>query len=352
MKTKPVILIGLLVLGAVALFIWKAPAQKKDADDAKPPTDAKAEGKTEAKTEKEAEPPSRVKRASNGEVTVTFDEATRQRASLKTANPAVTNLSAEVRGYGRALDPAPLVALVAEIANAEIVASASIPEFERLKRLSEQDNASARALQAAEAAAKRDQLAVRSARDRLLLAWGKAMAQQQDLLAFAFSFATRERVLARVDLPAGESIAASPLGARLVSLGDPDKMIAAEFFSPAPQVDPQSQGQGFLFVANGDPAWLAPGAALAGFLQLAGDPRAGVIVPREAILRHEGKTWVYVQTAPDAFTRRELTLDRPTEAGWFVTNGVTAQDAIVINGGQLLLSEELRAGELVSGVKD
>ena len=65
------------------------------------------------------------------------------------------------------LDPAPLAALVTELASAQAAYAASSSELARLKTLEGQGNASARALQTAEAAALRDRLAVQSARERL-----------------------------------------------------------------------------------------------------------------------------------------------------------------------------------------
>ena len=45
-----------------------------------------------------------------------------------------TNLSLEFKSYGRVLDPAPLVALTAELTSAQFAAIASVQEFERLNK--------------------------------------------------------------------------------------------------------------------------------------------------------------------------------------------------------------------------
>jgi hypothetical protein len=44
----------------------------------------------------------------------------------------------------------------------------------------------------------------------------------------------------------------------------------------------------------------------------------------------------------ESFTRVEVSLDHPTEAGWFVTKGATASDQVVATGAQQLLSIELK----------
>jgi hypothetical protein len=82
------------------------------------------------------------------------------------------------------------------------------------------------------------------------------------------------------------------------------------------------------------------------WLQVPGEPLAGVIIPRDAVVRLEGAGWVYVMDKDkggEGFTRRKIPLDRPTEGGWFVTGNVKVDDYVVVTGAQTLLSEELKA---------
>ena len=76
------------------------------------------------------------------------------------------------------------------------------------------------------------------------------------------------------------------------------------------------QAQGFLLLQKSNP--LPPGAAVAAWLSIPGDTESGVSVPREALLRHEGEVFVYVQIGDDTFARKEIELERPTDNGWFV----------------------------------
>lgn len=117
-------------------------------------------------------------------------------------------------------------------------------------------------------------------------------------------------------------------------------------------VDSQTQGQSFLFFVRENSLGLGPGTALASYLKLPGQPVNGVIVPRAAVVRHNGQAWVYVQTAAEKFTRREIYLEHAVEAGWLVTAGLSSTDQIVITGGQTLLSEELNSSGPSSGSKD
>ena len=295
--------------------------------------------------EKENEKPkaeeSHVKRGAQGEIIVTLDAETQKRIGLKVETPASAQWQPEVKGYGHVLDPAPLASLMAELAPAHVAAETSQREFERLKTLAEQNNASVRALQAAEATAKRDQLLVESLRTKLILGWGKAVLERDDPPAFVKLLASREQALVRVDLPAGESLHRPPSSARLMSLGDNEHPIAAEFFDTASTVDPQTQGQGFLFLVGGKPSGFSPNAAVTAYLKTPGESLSGVMIPSSAVIRYQGKAWVYLQTGDEEFTRREIPLDRPGANGWFVSSGVTDKDRVVASGTQTILSEEL-----------
>src|SRR5262249_5422745 len=154
--------------------------------------------------------------------------------------------------YGRVLDPAPLAALLTELATAQAAYVASSNELARLKMLESQGNTSIRALQTGEAAELHDRLAIQSAKDRLALGWGEALANQPDLPAFIHSLTSLKSALIRVDAPAGESVSAPPTGARLTTLSG--KTADADFLAIAASVDPQVQGRGFVFLVRSNSA--------------------------------------------------------------------------------------------------
>ncbi len=308
-----------------------------DADD-KP----KAEKPAAAKEGGEKAAEVHTTRDANGNVVLHLDDETQGNAGIKVANPAAAQWAPEIKGYGRVVDPAPLIGLVTELALANAVYPASSNELARLKTLTGQGNASVRALQTAEAAALRDQLAIQSARDKLALSWGKVADDRTDLPAFIQELTSLNTVLLRIDLPAGEPLEALPLSARVVSLSG--KSGDADYLTPAATVDPLTQGRGFLFIINTNAARLLPGEAVTAYLKMPGNPLTGVSIPREAVVRTEGSGWVYVlNLGGDAFTRTGISLDRPTDAGFFVAKGVAATNYIVTTGAQTLLSEELKA---------
>jgi hypothetical protein len=325
---KPQILFVFPALVLAALMAGCSPPSKE-------PTAAEPPAKS-------TEPESRVKHGTNGEAVITLDAATQKVMGLQTTTLAPAQLKPEVKAYGRVLDASALVTLVADLATAQAASEASQAELKRLKTLAGQNNASERALQTAEAAATRDQVQVELARLHLLSGWGGAIAGRKDLPAFVQSLGSQASVLVELDLPAGEAANTAPIGGRLLTLADDSKPIEAQLLGPATAVDPQMQGRGFLFLVSPNPSHLTPGAAVSGFLTLPGEAQSGVAVPREAVVRFNGTTWVYVQTGDDTFQRTQAALDRPLDKGWFVREGLKPQDKVVSAGAQQLLSEELK----------
>jgi hypothetical protein len=276
-----------------------------------------------------------------GRTSVKLDRQMQTHMGLKVEPLVAAELSPEIKGYGRVLDPAPLAALVTEAASARAALQAFSREYERLKVLySQNQNASARALEAAEAAMNKDQITLESVQSRLLLGWGQAVASQADLPTFVRSLVAQETALVRVDLPLGEDLPASPNGGRIAPLGEPEHLSDAQYLGPAASADPQMQSRGVLLLVKA--GRLPPGTAVLAWLTVPGERQSGVIMPRGAILRHEGRTFVYVQTDAAAFERKGVTLGHPTGDGWFVSEGFGPRDKVVVIGAQELLSEEMK----------
>ncbi len=74
-----------------------------------------------------------------------------------------------------------------------------------------------------------------------------------------------------------------------------------------------------------------------------GKQTPGVIVPDSAVVWLDGKAWVYVRKDAEHFVRRAVPVSRPAGEGWFVTKNYSAGDRVVVQGAQLLLSEEFRS---------
>ncbi len=298
-----------------------------------------AERAREAEREQPIAAPTRVSRNPQGEFVVTFDPETQKRVGLSMTALTAAEHRPTRRGFGRVLEAAPLVALLNEVALARTNLAAAEKELGRSKLLFGQSNLSEKSLLAAESAAARDRLAAQAAEARLALAFGRELATRADLLELSRSLAALDSVLVRVDLAAGEAMPAAATRTHLFAPANEAETFEAEFIGPATSVEPEFQGQAFLCLARQISRRIAPGANLTAILDLPGEASTGVVIPRGAVVRSDGRGWAFVQTGADTFIRREVALTRPTSDGWFVTSDFKAGEKVVVTGAQVLHSE-------------
>ncbi len=178
---------------------------------------------------------------------------------------------------------------------------------------------------------------------------GESVESGQALLRLA-RFAT---LIARVEAPAGERVAAGVASARILALGHEDRTLVGRRLALAANVDPNTQGQPFLFEVSNPGLALRPGLAVTAYLPAPGAARARAVVPPEAVVRADGKTWIYCQEAPDQFVRKSVHLEPGAGGGRFVATALAPGSRVVTRGAQLLLSEEsksqIHVGEEGSG---
>jgi hypothetical protein len=325
-------LVFLGLAAVAALIAWAALA-------------GRAELEREKATERPVEAPERLSRAADGTVRVRLDLAAQERIGLKVAALGPREAPRERKAYGKVLDPGSLLTLHGELTTAEAALTASRAEHERVKTLhQEAGNVSKRSREAAEAQFLSDQSRAQAAARRIQVTWGAAVAALSpvDREALVDRMARGTTVFARASLPAGESADARPLSATVLALGREERLRADQVLE-APEVDVKLQGQGFLLRFDGAGHLLRPGVAVTAFLELPGEPERGVVIPRSAVVRLEGRGWVYVQEGPTDFVRRQLELHRLSEEGWFAAGGFAAGEQVVVVGAQAILSEELRS---------
>jgi HlyD family secretion protein len=152
-----------------------------------------------------------------------------------------------------------------------------------------------------------------------------------------------DRLLARIDVPAGQRVPPDVSSARVVPTGLEDQPIRATRIALAPAADPQTQGRAFYFRLSETPFGLRPGQALTAYLNLPGALRRGVVIPRMALVRVRGKTYAYIQKSADQFVRKEVPLDDPVAGGYFTSVNFAPGDSVVVAGAQTLLSEEFKS---------
>lgn len=314
----------LVGLGAGALLTWLVLSQPRI-------------HKTEAEAK---EQPGREHQDSHSPEEVKMDADRQVRVGLKIETVEVAKWRPFLVGYGRVLDASPLVNGLADLHLAEVAAAASAKEHVRTRSLFDKgQNASQQAFELAEAAMKRDQLLVESARSRLIAWAGPTLFKRADLLDLGPALNSLECALVRIDLPAGQTWQ-PPGTVRLASLATPTLLSEAEWIGRTPIADPTFQGTGMLLLlrTNIPPA----GTAMLGQFASHGDSEKGWRIPDSSIVRHAGGMWFFVWKSDDTFERRLLQSGRRIEDGWFVTEGVTSDNRIVVRGAQVLLSAQLK----------
>lgn len=306
----------------------------------------------EEQQQKAAATPSRVT-VRNGETVIRLTPGDQSRAGIATEALKAAHQRRQITAPALVLDAESLVNLTAGYATAqanlrqaENNLKVSEPEYERLKNLySNQQNVSAKALEAAEGTFKNDQNAVATARRNLEFqmatlrqGWGNQIAGWAATGAASLErILNRQDVLVQVTMPAEET-AATPAEISLALPGQ--RRVTAGLVSRFPRVDPRIQGASFLYVTRAVGP-LAPGLNLVAHVP-EGPRVAGVIIPVSSVVWLDGKPWVYVETGANEFTRRSVSTSQPAEQGFFVSEGLAPGDRIVSAGAQSLLSEEFR----------
>ena len=74
-----------------------------------------------------------------------------------------------------------------------------------------------------------------------------------------------------------------------------------------------------------------------------GDGHPATLVPREAVQRHEGGTFVFVQDEADLFSIRRVALGQTTGQSVEVLAGLSTSDPVVIDGSFVVMSEFLKS---------
>jgi hypothetical protein len=73
-----------------------------------------------------------------------------------------------------------------------------------------------------------------------------------------------------------------------------------------------------------------------------GESQPGVVIPKSALIWYMDQAFVYIKTAEEQFNRRAIDRYSAAAGGYFVGSGLNEGEQLVVAGGQMLLSEELR----------
>lgn len=344
------------------------------------------EGRDEATAEGQREQPIRpavqVSRDNTGAATITLAPDLQKQADIQTMQPEPAAYQQQLQAYGSVIDLQPFTDLGNTIANAkaqlaiaEAKLRASQAAFQRAQVLYRQgQNFSMAQLQAAEATYQSDAASARAgevqtqnATASAYQAWGPVLGQSlADGTALAKDLVEHRKVLTQVTLPLGVSLAQAPQTASIETTTG--QRVTVDFVSPATRTDPKIQGVSFFYTAAAESGAL-PGMNVIAFLPV-GQPMKGIAIPPAAIVWLQGRAWIYLQTAENIFTRREIPTREPQPGGGYIVpaqamprsepdasapgadgeaQGFPTNEPLVVNGAQALLSQEFSAQIQVGG---
>jgi len=295
--------------------------------------------------------------------TVILTPASVTASGIATASLRASQQASQLQATATVLDTQPLLALAAQLqstqANATAAATAAkaaTAEAKRSHTLYRQDeNTSLREVQAADATAAQTQAQqiaadaqATAARGSAQVQWGKSLAALADRGPRALDeFADGRAVLLAVVLPSGSAAPITDMIRLSMPSGAP---VSARLIGPSPHADAVVQGPTFFYRAEGSS--LRVGQRLTVAVPLSTTPLAGVTVPDTAVLWYAGQPWVYIETAAGHYVRRPLAQDTRDTTGWFQTGGFHAGEHVVVRGGELLLSQELKPPPSAAPVGD
>lgn len=278
------------------------------------------------------------------------------RAGIKTVRLDRTTVVHEVRAIGRVMDITPLVDQRSHFfqvrAQRESAVAALAYSRKRVKRLHElhsmESNISARELQQAEL--QRDKEAIQAAslkremasvRDGLIQEWGPvltgwALGEEQSPLDALLDL---QQVLVLVQ-PASSDI---PETGGPVYMNREDERAGAreaDYVSAATRAGENRRGDTFYYrTAAAD---LRSGMSLYVWVPQPTKQISGYVLPRSAIVWFNGSPWYYVKKAADKFVKQPAGDHVEVAAGWLLNNTDLSGEDVVVQGAQLLLSEEFR----------
>jgi hypothetical protein len=248
----------------------------------------------------------------------------------------------EIDAFAKVLDPEPLVQLDSDLATAQAAVAASRAEARRAAALHASGGAiAAKDMEAAVAQARSDGLKVSMLRSRLDLEWGPGVARMSApaRARLVQGLAAGRIALVHVDTHNDEGQS----GARFVKVDVGDGSARGVVLGPARAAEPRLQSSGLIVEVTGRSAiLLSVGLTQSAHIE-ATTAQAGVVAPRAAIIRFRGSDWVYVRSGATAFERRALQDPVPEADGFFVAEGLSPGDEVVVQGASTLFTAEQSA---------
>lgn len=343
--------VAVCVLALIA-GIWMITGQVRRTAAAEPQSDKSNPASTE---------PSRT--ANSDQPVVKLTPSQQGQVGLETAMVQAAPHPEQFRAYGAVLDISRLTELTNSYANAQAqlqTAQAKLEvarsAYDRIKNLVDSAALPKKEAETAEGTLRVDKAALTAAESQLRTL--TATAQQEwgpvigrgivERSAAVVRLIERDQFLVQVTLPPGVTVTGTPATA-LAQAPTRNANLDLQYISPATRTDPRVQGLSYFFSAPGD-SGLLPGMNTTVYVP-SGNTYEGVFIEDSAIVRWQGRSWVYLRVSPDSFRRHPISMDQPVSDDDYVVRDIPSGSVIVTRGSQVLLSEEAKS-ELRGGDDD
>jgi hypothetical protein len=291
-----------------------------------------------------------------GQTVITLNAKSQQNAGLKTLTLKLATYHPEFTAYGKVLAIQPLIELRHRYLLALTERNATNAKFNQ----AEQNIKRQQTLYGEGITAKRNledqqaqwqinkaQLEANLFQNQIIkeeaeLTWGKTLSEwvlASDTNKLSALLSGQQKLL-KITLPSSQQLADNSKTIAIDPAGNRSNAQRAELIAVAPQTDMGTQGISYFFQTEGKN--ISTGMNITAWIAEPNSQTSGVMIPKSALLWAMDQAFVYVKTDNNTFSRRAITHYTLSNDGYFISEGLQPDEELVITGGQMLLSEEMR----------
>jgi hypothetical protein len=294
---------------------------------------------------------------------VSLSLAAQQNSGITTEKVLASTFQGKIKSFGNIISIDSLIEARAkylstqsEINLASSTSGNNKQQYQRLKALNEDDkNVSDHAVQEALATVNADnakikasELQLKSLQSSVQLQWGEELAKlayEDPLEPRLANLLNRKNVLIQISLPPNAATPKSGSTIYLAPANESAVPIKATYISPAAQSDLIGYGKTFYYSAPAESLRIGMRVNIEANSNTSSISSSGVI-PNQAVVWYGGKPWAYFKQGKnkqgeDQFIRKPVNTESEVATGWF-NQGLDTNSEVVVNGAQLLLSEEFK----------
>jgi hypothetical protein len=176
--------------------------------------------------------------------------------------------------------------------------------------------------------------------------WGETILSMidQGLKKELFEFLLQDKArIVKVTLPENADNE-PPRSISLALIDSLNEKFLANYLAESPTLDKSIKGKTYFYIVYSNKLRI-DSKVIANLIQdnLSSELGKYLAIPKEAVVWNAGQAWVYIKTGENKFLRKMIETDNEDSNGWIVKEDyIKENDLIVINGAQLLLSEEFK----------